>query len=132
MTQYIDKAALLAEIKRRYKLVDKYETNEFCAVASRDELVHLMNFIRTLEVKEVDFWHKQSEEDIDDAINDWRVYSFLCIMKDGTTQKFTAVMGESYDGSINTHLDCVDDNYDWEYEDIIYWIEIPNIKAQKG
>ena len=50
----IDKDALVAEIVRRYKLVDKYETNEFCAVASRDELVHLRNFIKTLEVKEVD------------------------------------------------------------------------------
>lgn len=42
MAQYINKDALVAEIERRYKLVDKYETNEFCAVASRDELVHLI------------------------------------------------------------------------------------------
>lgn len=51
--------AVLAEIERRYKLVDKYETNEFCAVASREELVHLKNFINSLEVKEANnVWHE--------------------------------------------------------------------------
>lgn len=60
MEQYIPKAAVVAEIERRYKLVDKYETNEFCAVASRDELVHIKNFIDTLEVTEVNL---QSEID---------------------------------------------------------------------
>jgi hypothetical protein len=58
MKHLIDKDALVAEIERRYKLVDKYETNEFCAVASRDELVHLTNFINSLEVKEVDLEHE--------------------------------------------------------------------------
>lgn len=54
MEQYISKSALVAEIKKRYKLVDKYETKGFCAIASRYELIHLINFINTPEVKEVD------------------------------------------------------------------------------
>lgn len=52
-------------------------------------------------------------------------------MKDGTIQKFSGIQDECYDGTINKHLDCADDNYEWEYDDIVYWIETPVIKHRK-
>lgn len=72
MEKYISKSAVVAEIERRYKLVNKYETNEFCAVASRDELVHLTNFINSLEVKEVDL-----EKEIDLVEDKYRGFESL-------------------------------------------------------
>lgn len=129
----IDKDAVLAEIE---KLLDKGKYHEEYDCAYRDgnnsALYALKGKVNSLEVKEVDFWHKQSEEDIDDSIIGWSMHSFICLMKDGTIQEFTGILDESYEGSINKHLDCVDDNYEWEYDDITYWIEVPNIKAQKG
>jgi len=130
----IDKDALVAEIER-LKLCTMDEHMNFYSEAAEGEyhaLSNLESFIDTLEVKEVDFWHKQSEEDIDDSINDWSLHTYLCLMIDGSIQRFTGILDESYDGSINIHLDCTDDNYDWEYDNIIYWIETLNVKAQKG
>ncbi len=61
MTHYIDKSALVAEIKRRlWLLVPKMTFYQ-----QRVELEKLLSFIGTLEVKEVDLekelikWHKQ-------------------------------------------------------------------------
>ena len=130
----IDKDAVIAEIERRIEGINPL-SQRVGVVGCSNTIKHLrgvLSFLNTLEVKEVNSWHKQSEEDIDDSINDWDLHSFICLMSDGTIQKFTGINDESLDGSINTHLDCVDDNYDWKYDDIIYWIEIPNLKAQKG
>lgn len=43
----------------------------------------------TSEVKEVDTWHLQEKENIYDAVKDWSLQTFACVMKDGTIQKFT-------------------------------------------
>lgn len=126
----IDKDAVLAEIEKMENKNHK-NSNDF-NLGAATYLGILKHLVNSLEVKEVDFWHKQSEEDIDDSIIGWSIHSFICLMKDGTIQEFTGIQDESYEGSISKHLDCVNDNYEWEYDDITFWIEVPNIKAQKG
>jgi len=132
----IDKDAVVAEIENLENAYKKCPTrNSYEEGLKNGRLIgykDALHKINTIEVKEVDFWHKQSEEDIDDSINDWSLHTYLCLMIDGSIQRFTGILDESYDGSINIHLDCTDDNYDWEYDNIIYWIETPNVKAQKG
>ena len=49
-------------------------------------------------------------------------------MKDDTIQIFTGICDETYDGEIVQHLDCIDDNLDYNIDDIVMWIEAPNIK----
>lgn len=135
MAQYIDKDTLMAEIEKRKEAFETSDGRRFHSLSDQilwNAFNSIQDIINTLEAKELDFWHKQSEEDIDDSVISWSMHSFICLMKDGTTQKFTGIQVESYEGSINKHLDCVDDNYEWEYDDIIYWIEVPNIKSQKG
>ena len=70
-------------------------------------------------------WHKQSEEDILFAIDDWTYRTFACMMKDGKLVKFSGLCDETYDGEITTHIDCISDNYDYGIDDIEMWIEIP-------
>ena len=132
--ELIDKYALVAEIERRITEGEKVakEIPSSAIMGLIQAYKNTLSIINSLEVKEVDFWHKQSEEDIDDSIIGWSMHSFICLMKDGTTQKFTGIQDESFDGSICKHLDCVDDNYKWEYDDITYWIEVPNIRVKKG
>ena len=70
-------------------------------------------------------WNKQEEKDIYDAItaiNDWECHRYACLMKDNTLQEFIVALDESYNGEINVHIDCVNDNY--YVDDIKYWIEI--------
>lgn len=75
-----------------------------------------------LEVKEMDTWHLQEKEDIYDAVKDWGLYTFACVMKDGTIQKFIGNLDEDYEGHINVHIDGVNDDYD-NVDDIVKWIE---------
>ena len=62
MAQYIDKSALIAEIKR---LIDRSEYNEVYDYAFRDGnnavCVHILNFLDTLEVKEVNLEKEYKE-----------------------------------------------------------------------
>ena len=44
-------------------------------------------------------------------------------MDDGSIQKFTGICDECADGSINIHIDAIDDKYDTD--NIIFWIEMP-------
>ena len=87
------------------------------------EYENLLSFLNTLEVKEVDTWHLQEKENIYDAVKDWSLYTFACIMKDGTIQKFNGILDEDYEGHINVHIDGVNDDYD-NVDDIVKWIEI--------
>lgn len=75
-----------------------------------------------LEVKEVDTWHLQEKENIYDAVKDWSLHTFACLMKDGTIQKFSGCLAEDYEGHINVHIDGVNDAYD-NIDDIVKWIE---------
>lgn len=124
----IDKNALVAEINRLIaELVEKGEGTMFeQGRISAFEDAKL--FLNTLEVKEVNIWHLQEKEDIYDAVKDWGLYTFLCIMKDGTIQRFNGSLDENSEGHINVHINCVNDDYD-NVDDIVKWIEF---KAQKG
>lgn len=70
MAQYIDKDALVAEIKRRRKLVsDPILSGNDLMIGERNAYFNLLSFIDTLEVKEVDL-EKHLKEDIDDVLFD--------------------------------------------------------------
>lgn len=70
----------------------------------------------------MDIWHLQEKEDIYDAVKDWGLYKFVCIMKDGTIQRFNGSMDENCEGHISVHIDGVNDDYD-NVNDIVKWIE---------
>lgn len=67
--------------------------------------------------------NKEVENSIWDSFgNDWCLHKFECVMTDGTTQYFSGILCECYDGSINKHIDCLNDSYDTD--DIVLWKEI--------
>ena len=70
-------------------------------------------------------WHKQSQDDIWFAIDDWSYHTFACIMKNGKFAKFSGLNDETYNGELITHIDCISDNCDYNTDDIEMWIEIP-------
>ena len=55
MGQYIDKAAVVAEIERRIKEIDKYYCDINCTYQRIEECRRFLSFLDTLKVKEVDF-----------------------------------------------------------------------------
>ena len=73
-------------------------------------------------------WQLNSEHDIYDAIVGWDYHRFACVMSDNSVQIFTGMCDETYDGKINAHLDCLDDNYD--VDDIVMWIDVPDVKKE--
>ena len=126
MARLIDKDALLAEIERRQK--EEVFYNEDGSFTSCGDQIHystlesLKNLINSIEVKEVDTWHLQEKENIYDAVKDWSLHTFACVMKDGTIQKFTGILDEDYEGHINAHIVGANDDYD-NVDDIVKWIE---------
>ena len=126
MAQYIPKATVAAEIKRRIKEIPKNETDKRLKAVYGNEafvLMELLSFLDTIKVKEADTWHLQEKEDIYDAVKDWGLYTFACVMKDGTIQKFTGHLDEDSEGHVNVHIDGANDDYD-NVDDIVKWIEI--------
>lgn len=66
MAKYIDKFKLVAEIKRRRKLVsDPILSGNDLMIGERNALFNLLSFIDTLEVKEVDGEPRTSAENND-------------------------------------------------------------------
>jgi hypothetical protein len=130
MTQYINKAAVVTEIERMLEVITNDSEQD---VRDRDlgaiysaQLLVLRNFAKyldTLEVKEMETWHLQEKEDIYDAVKDWGLYKFVCIMKDGTIQRFNGCLDEDCEGHINVHINGINDDYD-DVDDIVKWIEI--------
>lgn len=70
-------------------------------------------------------WNTNEGNEILDAVESWDQHRFICIMKDDTIQIFTGICDETYDGEIVQHLDCIND---YDIDDIVMWIEAPNIK----
>ena len=105
-----------------------YEADDYTQDTVED-IAELCNHIldgdygKLVEVKEVDTWHLQEKENIYDAVKDWSLYTFACVMKDGTIQKFTGIMDEDCEGHINVHIDGANDDYD-NVDDIVKWIEV--------
>ena len=84
---------------------------------------NIISIINTIEVKEADTWHLQEKENIYDAVKDWSLHTFACIMKDETIQRFTGNMDEDCEGHINVHVNGVNDDYD-DVDDIVKWTEL--------
>ena len=129
MKYLIDKDAIVAEIE---KIKDGLQGNcnpnplgdlqECLAAAEIEALDLVVDSVNSLEMKEMDTWHLQEKEDIYDAVKDWELHTFACIMKDRTIQKFTGIRDEDGEGHINVHIDGVNDDYD-NVDDIVKWIE---------
>lgn len=119
MGKYIDKDEVVTEIKKRRS---KNARNKLNLAASFEDN-YLLSFLDTLEEKDVDTWHLQEKEDIYDAVKDWSLHTFACVMKDGTIQKFSGILDEDCEGHINVHIDGVNDDYD-NVDDIVKWVEL--------
>ena len=123
MKQYIPKSALVAEIERRKDICEKVildlrtEENKDYYQGKAEAYKETLSLLDTIEVKEVGTWHLQEKEDVYDAIKDWGLHTFACIMKDGTIQKFSGVRGED-----NVYIDGANVDYD-NVDDIVKWIE---------
>ena len=119
----IDKDLLKEELNTRIEVLSIHEfSNNPLMVGEKGAYLSILSFLDTLEVKEVDIWHLQEKEDIYDAVKDWSLHTFACVMKDGTIQKFTGNLDEDYEGHIGVHIDGVNDDYD-NVDDIVKWIK---------
>lgn len=73
-------------------------------------------------------WNKESENSIYNAVDDWGYHKFACLMKDGTIEEFHGMWDENCEGERFLHIDHVLDARD--VEDIVMWIEVPNIEEK--
>ena len=115
----IPKDALLAEINKRIIDTPINHIGHQRVWAYND----VKDIVKTLKVKESDTWHLQEKENIYDAVKDWSLHTFVCVMKDGTIQKFTGCMDEDCEGHISIYIDGANDDYD-NVDDIVKWIEL--------
>lgn len=124
MIQYIDKSALAAKIEKRIKETETMQPkfDQFWA-GQISAFKGILKILDTLEMKEVEAWHLQEKEDIYDAVKDWGLYAFVCIMKDGTIQRFNGCLDEDCEGHINVHIDGINEDYN-NVDDIVKWIEL--------
>ena len=124
MAYLIDKDALIAKIENNINKIDLNSIEDWRYRLQREHDIEVMkniiSIINTLEGKEVDTWHLQEKENIYDAVKDWSLHTFVCIMKDGTIQRFTGNMDEDCEGHINVHVNGVNDDYD-DVDDIVKW-----------
>ena len=125
----IDKAVVVEEIKRykhkadeRLKIKGRTLAEDLKDSALQNLCGNLIHFLDTLEVKEVETWHLQEKEDIYDAVKGWSLHKFVCIMKNGTIQRFNGICDEDYEGHIYVHIEGINDAYD-DVNDIVKWIE---------
>ena len=121
MKQYIDKNRIEEILRNLWKKDDGHNAEH--RICYNKALQEVQCELDTLEVKEVNIWHLQEKENIYDAVKDWSLHTFACVMKDGTIQKFIGNMDEDYEGHINVHIDGDNDDYD-DVDDIVKWIEI--------
>jgi len=78
------------------------------------------------ELKERSQWHKQKDKDIYFECGKHWGAEYIIKMKDGTTHLAYGGCDEGCDGSVSTYLHFEDDDYEWEYDDIDIWYEIPD------
>lgn len=85
------------------------------------------------ELKERSQWHRQKDKDIYFECGKHWGAEYIIKMKDGTTHLAYGGCDEGGDGSVSTFLhfqedDDFDNDYEWEYDDIDMWYEIPDPK----
>lgn len=78
------------------------------------------------ELKERSQWHRQKDKDIYFECGKHWGAEYIIKMKDGTTHLAYGGCDEGGDGSVSTYLHFEDDDYEWEYDDIDIWYEIPD------
>lgn len=124
MTQYIDKDKLIEEIEKRIKETKTMQPkfDQFWA-GQISAFKGVLKILDALELKEVETWHLQEKEDIYDAVRDWGLQTFVCIMKDGTIQRFNGYFDEDCEGHITVHIDGISEDY-YSVDDIVKWIEL--------
>ena len=123
MIQYIDKDETLKELT---SLKGKVNDGSSYANGWTHALRMMEIFINNnSKILPNTTWHLQEKDNIYDAVNDWGEYNFICLMNDGTIQRFSGTLAECYDGSINVHIDSLNDEYDNAIDNIIFWIELP-------
>lgn len=79
-------------------------------------------------LKERSQWHRQKDKDIYFECGKHWGAEYIIKMKDGTTHLAYGGCDEGGDGSVSTYLHFQDDDYEWEYDDIDIWYEIPDHK----
>ena len=77
-------------------------------------------------LKERNQWHRQKDKDIYFECGRHWGAEYIIKMKDGTTHLAYGGCDEGGDGSVSTYLHFQDDDYEWEYDDIDIWYEIPD------
>ena len=87
------------------------------------------------ELKERSQWHKQKDKDVYFECGKHWGAEYIIKMKDGTTHLAYGGCDEGGDGSVSTYFhlqedDDWDNDYEWEYDDIDIWYEIPNPKIE--
>lgn len=85
------------------------------------------------DLKERSQWHRQKDKDIYFECGKHWGAEYIVKMKDGTTHLAYGGCDEGGDGSVSTFLhfkedDDFDNDYEWEYDDIDMWYEIPDPK----
>ena len=80
------------------------------------------------ELKERSQWHRQKDKDIFFECGTHWGAEYIIKMKDGTTHLAYGGCDEGGDGSVSTYLHFQDDDYEWDYDDIDIWYEIPDHK----
>jgi hypothetical protein len=83
------------------------------------------------KLKERSRWHRQKDKDIYFECGKHWGAEYIIKMKDGTTHLAYGGCDEGGDGSVSAFLhfledDDWDNDYEWEYEDIDMWYEIPD------
>lgn len=113
---------------REYSRKDLFEdTTDEIRVADRFYIMHEADNV-IIELKERSQWHRQKDKDIYFECGKHWGAEYIIKMKDGTTHLAYGGCDEGGDGSVSTYLHFQDDDYEWEYDDIDMWYEIPDNK----
>lgn len=123
----------MSELKAKYAYtLDEIET--VCSHAKGDEYYLKDEADKVIEkLKERSQWHRQKDKDIYFECGKHWGAEYIIKMKDGTTHLAYGGCDEGGDGSVSTFLhfqedDDLDNDYEWEYDDIDMWYEIPDPK----
>ena len=71
-------------------------------------------------------WHDNNIDDIYDAVRDWGMYRFVCLMKDNTIQVFNGYADENSEGHNSVYVDSTNDKYDTD--SIVCWCEVLDVE----
>ena len=111
---------------REYSRKDLFEcTTDEIREADRFYIMHKANNV-IIELKERSQWHRQKDKDIYFECGKHWGAEYIIKMKDGSTHLAYGGCDEGGDGSVSTFLHFQDEDYEWEYDDIDIWYEIPD------